>query len=68
MAFGDPDVLAVLDAYRACAGGMGVTPALLLQGNPPQIVYQGLLHYVHVLDRVADHERKKAEKERKGRK
>ena len=54
MAFADPVVVDVLDAYRACANGMGVTPALLLPSDPPHHVWMGLQHYCHVMAKAKE--------------
>ena len=47
----DPLVREVIEAYHACAGSEGVTPALL-PGDPDNVVWQGLLHYKRVVDEV----------------
>ena len=59
--FRDPFVASVMEASRACSGEETV-PALLLELDLPHAVWQGLLHFVSVRERVRA-DRRRSERE-----
>lgn len=65
----DPIVHEVLALYRAARTDSGVTPALLLPADPPNRLWDGLLHYSAKIDaiRADDHRKREEERERRER-
>ena len=53
-AFGDDGVPEVLAAAQACRSADGITPALLLPGDPSQAVLTGVIHYARCVAMVRD--------------
>jgi hypothetical protein len=55
----------IIAAYRACSGGQGATPALLLSADPPAIIWNGVLHYAQAIEQFRHDDRKKRDEERR---
>lgn len=60
----DEIVHETLALYRACRTDQGATPALLLPADPPNLLWEGVLHYVAALDRIRADTFKREEEER----
>jgi len=66
MAFSDPLVCEILDAYRSVSTDHGTTPALLLQLDPPNVVWEGVAHYHEVVMRIRlDDSRRERERQQR---